>query len=213
MSTAPCIALCVLLMFQYGSSVLLEKNCGRFKNIILNTPWLVSIRAGEKPEVICVGTLINERFVLTAASCIHNQSSLKVRLGEIVENNNTKYAKYKYVEMLVLRAIKHKLYSPGSDQNNIGLLRLPKDVVYMDHIQPICIELNTDKSSRHKRSDWEWLPKTSVGYPKVQIVNDTVYFQTGILSRDNVITAVREYAEDWILPTALEVDVIQYPLS
>ncbi|XP_039492769.1 coagulation factor X [Drosophila santomea] len=143
MSAALQYATFSLLLFYQGSALYLEQNCGNC-SVFDPTPWLVKIRTDLSSNITCAGTLINERFVLTAASCIDGASELIVRLGEI-DGALNKTSKFHYEEIGVARAIIHRLYSSESYQHNIALLRLKTSVVYKMNIMPICIDVNLEK--------------------------------------------------------------------
>ncbi|KAI8044205.1 coagulation factor X-like [Drosophila gunungcola] len=238
MTTARNVAIFVLLILgiSYGSFVTVEHNCGLARKILFSSPWLTKIRTETNSEFFCAGSLINERFVLTAASCIANQGKLIVRLGEFDGYKKNSNHNYPYEDIKVRRTIIHRSYSPINHQNNIGLLRLQEDVVYKPHIQPICIEVNAQKiwdqstfresqpKSRESGRKWScpipyWCfsPTTDespiglIGSPSTTIT-DGIFFQKGIFSQNNydanVYTHVMAFAIDWILPNALEVDII-----
>ncbi|XP_017131038.1 venom protease-like [Drosophila elegans] len=238
MTTARNVAFCILLILgiSYGSFVTLEQNCGRLQNPLFSSPWLAKIRTETYSEFFCAGSLINERFVLTAASCIYNQGKLIVRLGEFDGYKKNSNHNYIYEDIKVRGAIIHRSYFQKNHQNNIGLLRLQEDVVYKPHIQPICIEVNAQKKlyqstfrishpkiQESEKKRW-WLclywcssPNTDespfglIGSPNTTITEE-IFFQKGILSHNNsdanIYTDVMAFAIDWILPNALEVDII-----
>ncbi|XP_070073560.1 inactive CLIP domain-containing serine protease A8-like [Drosophila takahashii] len=131
MSAALWIAFYILLLSYQGSAQFLEQNCGEYKNIHIPFPWLVTVRNPTNSTFICAGTLINERFVLTASSCIKKGINLNVRLGE--NNINITYEEY---------GVKNAIVHRSPELNDIALLKLKENVVYKSHIQPICINLN-----------------------------------------------------------------------
>ncbi|XP_052858447.1 phenoloxidase-activating enzyme 1 [Drosophila gunungcola] len=151
MSAALWLALCTLLLINQGSAQFLEEQCGIFNPYVgfkgpLTTPWLAQIRT--KSKVICAGTLINEQYVLTAASCIANQNQLIVRLGKFegsksnFEDDGTSDKTYE--EYYVKKAFIHKSYSADTKRHNIGVLKLASSVQYKRHIKPICIAENSE---------------------------------------------------------------------
>ncbi|XP_043651435.1 serine protease 42 [Drosophila teissieri] len=172
MSAALQYAIFSLLLFHQGSALNLEQNCGKC-SVFTPTPWLVKIRTDLSSNITCAGTLINERFVLTAASCIDGASEIIVRLGEI-DGTSNKSSKLHYEEIGVKVAIIHRLYSSKSYQHNIALLRLKTSVVYKMNIQPICIDVNAEKVPRaptflieikkpvvHKKPEEGWFKKST----------------------------------------------------
>jgi len=84
-------------------------------------PWQVAILNRFK-EAFCGGTLIDLRWVLTAAHCVRKR--LYVRLGEhdLDENEGTE------LEFRVELAVTHPGYDADTVDNDVALLRLPVDV-------------------------------------------------------------------------------------
>ncbi|XP_037730505.1 serine protease 48-like [Drosophila subpulchrella] len=239
MSAALWFAFCTLLLFYQGSAQFLEQKCGKQQTVLIPHPWLVTIRNTTNLEFICAGTLINERYVLTAASCIKKGTQLIVRLGE--QNLDTKYE-----DNIVAKAIVHR--SP--EQNDIALLRLKTNVAYNNHTQPICIIVNVEPNSKGntyeisredrklpKEVECSWyrpilaflyflkpcpskkeevkLSPIEKGSPN-HLFNGGIFLQKGILSFHNSTTNKDTYTDvgtyaDWILPIALEVDIIMAP--
>lgn len=62
------------------------------QNILSRTygqPWLASL-IDDVRGLFCSGALIDENWVLTSASCLKNTKSLKVRLGDDGESDESK---------------------------------------------------------------------------------------------------------------------------
>ncbi|KAH8290916.1 hypothetical protein KR054_007154 [Drosophila jambulina] len=123
---------------------------------LMSQPWMALLYVpGDMDVCRCGGTLISERFVLTAAHCIklcRNHSELKVRLGEhnITSTEDCMSADSKQLcappveDFDIEQTIIHERFSPFYHGNDIALLRLRQRVVFKDHIRPICLPLTAE---------------------------------------------------------------------
>ncbi|XP_039492941.1 melanization protease 1 [Drosophila santomea] len=120
-------------------------------------PWMALIeytKPGNVKGHHCGGSLINNRYVLTAAHCVSAIPSewqlTGVRLGEwdartnpdcTVGKNGLRDCNEPYVDSPVVERIPHPQY-PGNSRdqlNDIALLRLRDEVQYSDFILPVCL--------------------------------------------------------------------------
>ncbi|KAF2895872.1 hypothetical protein ILUMI_10307 [Ignelater luminosus] len=119
----------VLLKYRYGYGYSYDQNAG-FR---------------------CMGTLISNRYVITAAECIINHQDLfyveSVRLGEWLipsvndcfYHNNGDECADKVVDVGIEKKILHPDYDPSCSLNNIALIRLKRNINYTTFIRPICL--------------------------------------------------------------------------
>uniref|UniRef100_A0A182IUB1 Uncharacterized protein n=1 Tax=Anopheles atroparvus TaxID=41427 RepID=A0A182IUB1_ANOAO len=118
------------------------------KAALFQFPWMALLRSGR--EWICGGTLINERYVLTAAHCVWRTPIEFVRLGEYDLSRSIDCDMRGEVcaptpqDIVVEREIMHEDYSPRRKQNDIALLRLAYAASINDNVFPICLPVTPD---------------------------------------------------------------------
>uniref|UniRef100_A0A0A1WHE6 CLIP domain-containing serine protease n=1 Tax=Zeugodacus cucurbitae TaxID=28588 RepID=A0A0A1WHE6_ZEUCU len=128
---------------------------------ILDYPWMALLRYRSRTnelEFLCGGSLLNTRYVLTAAHCtVRSQQRVlhSVRLGEWdirtnpdceVDINGVKSCAPEFIELGIEKIISHPRYVSGSNDQffDIALLRLEKSVAYTNFIRPICLPGSTE---------------------------------------------------------------------
>lgn len=129
-----------------------DKIFGGTKTGLNEFPWtaLLGYKIGNKPvEFHCGGSLINEKYVITAAHCIDNRLTT-VRLGEWDTSQeidcdrsliNEQHCAPKPVDFKISEKIMHENYRRirSSLDDDIGLIRLEKQVTFNDYIMPVCM--------------------------------------------------------------------------
>ncbi|XP_047994725.1 phenoloxidase-activating factor 3-like isoform X2 [Leguminivora glycinivorella] len=187
---------------------LLPDECGKiFVNKLLGGraahlyqyPWitLISYKTRLGPQFECGGSLINERYVLTAAHCITNLTLLGVRIGEhdldtITDcegNPPTLTCESKLQDIRIEEAIPHPEYHGKPNiKNDIGLLRLKKPVdLSFKNAGLICLPVSRDLLGRNLGGQhatvagWGYTEK---GYISHKLLEDYVPIHTAESCRE-----------------------------
>ncbi|GAB6025913.1 hypothetical protein CHUAL_011885 [Chamberlinius hualienensis] len=104
-------------------------------------PWHAAILEAAHKVYVCGATLIDERWLLTAAHCVYTYlnlpPSLDVRLGEhdVTHTNE----RYQYEEVAVERVILHPDFVNTTLLNDVALLKLSNKLKKRPNIDIVCI--------------------------------------------------------------------------
>ncbi|KAF2901355.1 hypothetical protein ILUMI_04830 [Ignelater luminosus] len=96
----------------------------------------------DKPMWLCGGSLISERFVLTAGHCLKDATYKEaeyVRIGDLVIDTNSDDASPQ--DFKIIKRIKHPKYFPPSRYNDIGLVKLGRDAILDSYVRPACLDI------------------------------------------------------------------------
>ncbi|KAK8763152.1 hypothetical protein V5799_034240 [Amblyomma americanum] len=104
-------------------------------------PWLVSIQfVPSLGENKCGGTILNERWILTAAHCFYGytKSNFVVRVAEY--NLRTKEPRTPAMTYTIDKLVMHPEYRKVKKyDNDIALVRLSQKIQYSEYAQPACL--------------------------------------------------------------------------
>ncbi|CAH2045493.1 unnamed protein product, partial [Iphiclides podalirius] len=129
-----------------------DRIVGGFIASLEEFPWLVRIKSKrttnnrEGRELYnCAGSLISDRYVLTAAHCLANRDVISVRLGEwdteTLQDCQGGICSDPPVDINVTKVIIHSSYNETLLLNDIGLLQLEEAANFTDFIRPICLPI------------------------------------------------------------------------
>ncbi|CAH0551215.1 unnamed protein product [Brassicogethes aeneus] len=147
---------------------LLPQNCGYLdssnrivkgnKTGLFEFPWmaLISYQTASGAQFGCGGTILNEKYILTAAHCISDlilkprrRSLLGVRVGDHDIDSPKDCETTKgitvcappYQDFRIEKAVPHEQYNPNANFNNdIGLIRVDGTMnLNKENIKPVCL--------------------------------------------------------------------------
>ncbi|XP_070139317.1 serine protease grass-like [Drosophila kikkawai] len=143
-----------LLLFQQGiKAIFVYPNCGlsdssgiRIMNgvnsLLGQAPFMVYVMKDNKYQ--CGGSIVSDRYVLTAAHCLAH--GLSVRLGEYDDRMNPDCLDMvcvpEHKNFAISDTVYHWQYNNVTQENDIALLRLNQSIEFQQHIQPICLFLS-----------------------------------------------------------------------
>ena len=100
-------------------------------------PWQVGLKSFPGRHPFCGGTLISDRWVLTAAHCVVG-TLFGVAIGDHDMTDNTAIDQ----DFTVIRVIRHPDYDSRTRENDVALVQLYSQVTFTAEILPGCLPLN-----------------------------------------------------------------------
>jgi len=128
---------------------------------------MVSLRVKATDSHFCGGSIINERWILTATHCTLGKraNEITVVVGDHIRNDNSNaYRVHHDVEQIIL----HPNYNPRTTTNDISLVKVTQPISFNVNVQPVCApEQSNDYHYRKSlTSGWGMLQSGGVCCPQ-----------------------------------------------
>jgi len=111
-------------------------------------PWMAALFVDEK--WFCGGTLISDEWVLTAAHCAKDASSMRVMLGA---HNVREASEEGRIEVITTDFFTHPDYSQITLHNDLALVHLPSSLNFTENIRPICLPAHSEAGTAWANED------------------------------------------------------------
>lgn len=140
---------------------LADRILGGNKTALSAYPWtallVVEPRTGGAESFGCGGSLISDRFVLTAAHCFRELPAwahvVRVRLGEWdlegnPDCNEENVCNDKPLDVALESHVVHEDYDSKNLHNDVALIKLAKTITFTEYISPVCLPLTEELRSQ-----------------------------------------------------------------
>ena len=108
-----------------------------------------------KFELSCLGALVSERFILSAAHCAHSREENEAKwaiLGDFAHGTRSENTfHYEIIERL-----KHPRYRSHSIDYDIALYKLFEDVTFNSFVTPICLSQPKNSTEQFLSTHWDF---------------------------------------------------------
>jgi len=157
-------------------------------------PWAIGIQFVDK--LYCGGTLVNARFVITAAHCVKgiSRSRIKLIIGDHDRRINESRQETRYIQQVFIRPD----FEKATFNNDIALILMDREVQFSNSVRPVCLP-NTDRSYNGQDTTvLGWGKLSEGGLPAKLLQEATVPIMTQRKCRHETKYRTKEITENMI---------------
>ncbi|MEV8589239.1 serine protease [Streptomyces sp. NPDC051180] len=136
-------------------------------------PYMAGLVDREERRVMCGGALVTERYVLTAAHCLTGSYGSTARVGVLLGDHDLSSSSDSPGAVLAApaRFSVHPDYDPGTQVNDIALIRLAEPVAYREGVSPVGLPVSFSPSAfDHTRVEAAGWGATSFDGPRSDVL-------------------------------------------
>ncbi|NXC37311.1 FA10 factor, partial [Campylorhamphus procurvoides] len=94
-----------------------------------------AVLLNEEGEEFCGGTVLNEKFILTAAHCMNQSKEIKVVVGEVDREKKEQSESMHTVDKMFV----HPKYVVATYDNDIALIKLKEPITFSEYVIAACL--------------------------------------------------------------------------
>jgi len=104
-------------------------------------PWQIELKYRGNQH--CGGSIVSNRYIVTAAHCTHDDP--RPRRYEVVAGEHNRFINEGHEQAITVESIvEHPNYDPRTTDNDIAILKLSRPLEFGDRVSPICLPSGND---------------------------------------------------------------------